>query len=240
MKKIITTITIFVSSVLCEAQVGLSSQYFPGLQLGAVTVNTGNPKFGKYKYAAGLPILMIDRMTNHWYTNIDMSALYYGVTQTNKANDNRIQISKGEGAVIAGRLGYVFGKGDQFRIGPNINFGSNTSNLDSSKATFIGNRNYYNVGLGVIAYQKLGKFRVIGKLGFERYSKKGYLTSGRGSYLEITVGRVIYQKYGLSIMPSFYAKKFGYIDKAGVATAAAPYTAKVRMFVIRFGLTKFF
>lgn len=235
MKKIIIPLSIVINSFICNAQVGFSCQYFPGLQVGSVKIKTDNPAIGTLKYGASLPLLMIDKISNHWYTNIDLSALYYGATQTNKSNDNRLKVSKAEGAFLAGRLGYLFGKGDQFRMGPNINVGLSTSNLDSIKKPFD-QRAYTNLGLGVVVYKKFGKVKVALKVGYERYSAKGFINNGHGTYLETTIAYSIFQKYGLSVMPSFYSKKFEYIPKnAGVVT-----NAKVTSFVIRFGLTKFF
>jgi hypothetical protein len=211
--------------------------------VGFVTVNSSH--YGKYKYGAGLPLLLIDRMTNHWYTNIDFSALYYGATQTNKANDNRLKISKAEGAVSAFRLGYLWGDGDQFRIGGNLNFGWNTSNLDSLIRPFDhitkNKRVYLNYGLGVIAYQKFGRFRVMGKLGYELYRRKDLLTGGSGFYFEGTIGYSFYQKYGISVMPCFYSKKLSYLPLATAgSTAPSEATAKIKSMVLRVGITKFF
>lgn len=237
-----TFILLFVAAMMgktARAQgVGMNCQYFPGVQFGVVSVKaTNNAKFSKYNYGAGIPLLMIDRITNHWYTNVDFSALYYAATQTNKAQDNRIKISKAEGAYCSGRLGYMFGSGDQFRIGPNLNVGSVTSNLDSLKKPFS-QKAYYNYGLGVVAYKKFGKFRVVGKLGYEIYAKKNYITKGHGTYFEGTIGYSFYQKYGLSIMPCLYSKKLTYVPDGGVISS--PADAKVFSFVIRLGLTKFF
>jgi hypothetical protein len=239
MKKTIITLSLLLAVTLSRAQkVGMNCQYFPALQVGFVNVKTtDNPKFSKYRYGAGLPILMIDRVTSRWYTNIDLSALYYGATQTNKANDNRIKISKAEGAICSGRLGYLFGDGDQFRFGFNGNLGISTSNLDSTLRP-LKQRSYYNYGLGLIAYKKFGKFRVVGKVGYELYAKKGYVIKGHGTYFEGTIGYSFYQKYGLSIMPCFYSKKMDYIPDGG--NANSPAKAKVKSFVIRLGLTKFF
>jgi len=235
MRILFTAVSLLISSLFVKAQVGINCQYFPGLQVGFVKVKTDNAKLGEYKYGAGLPILMIDRIKDHWYLNADLSALYYGATQTNKANDNQIKISKAEGAFFSGRVGYMFGKGDQFRMGPNINVGSSTSNLDSLKKTFD-QRAYTNLGLGVVAYKKFGKLRLVGKVGYERYSAKTFITKAHGTYFEGTIAYSIYQKYGLSIMPTFYSKKFEYTPKNDATVT----NAKVKSFVIRFGLTKFF
>ena len=225
--------------------VGMSCQYFPGIQIGAVSVKaTNHPKFTKNSYGAGLPLLMIDKVTNHWYTNIDMSALYYGATQTNKANDNRLKISKAEGGVIAGRVGYLWGDGDQFRIGGNLNIGLSTSNLDSAVRPFkdqmFNKRSYYNYGLGVIAYKKFGKFRAVGKVGYELYRRKGMITKASGFYFEGTLGYSFYQKYGISVMPCFYSKKFAYTPLGTNGSVPSEANAKVRSFVLRMGITKFF
>ncbi|MBL7937384.1 MAG: hypothetical protein JNM51_16380 [Bacteroidia bacterium] len=234
MKKILL-FSILLNGFISQAQVGFNCQYFPGLQFGKVKVKTDNATLGTYKYNAGLPILMIDRIGNHWYTNVDLSALYYGATQTNNANDNRIKISKAEGGFASGRLGYLFGKGDQFRMGPNINVGLSSSNLDSLKKPFD-QRTYVNLGLGVVVYKKFGKIRTSAKIGYERYSQKSFITKGHGTYLEAVIAYPIFQKYGLSVMPCFYSKKFEYTSKGNGAVT----NAKVTSFAIRFGLTKFF
>lgn len=244
MKKTAITLTLLLRCVFAKAQVGMSCQYFPGLQTGIVSVKTqNNNDIGggtrKYKHGASLPLLMVDRIKNRWYTLVDFSALYYGATQTNKSNDDRVKISKAEGGLIAGRAGYLFGEGDQYRVGPCLTFGYSTSNLDSSRKAFDFKRAYYNYGLGIVGYKKFGKFRVAGKAGFELYRRKNYLSGkGHGMFFEGTIGYSFYQKYGLSIMPCLYTKKFGYTSVNGSASDGT--TAKVRSFVIRFGLTKFF
>lgn len=237
MKRTIIIVCMLMASTLIRAQgVGLNCQYFPGVQLGFVSVkSTGNPQYGKYRFGAGVPLLMIDRITDRWYTHIDMNALYYSATQTNKANDDRVKISKAEGGLFAGRVGYMFGEGDNFRFGINGNVGYMTSNLDSLKRPFK-QRGYFNYGLGVLAYKKFGKFRVVGKVGYELYRKKDFLTKSRGVYFEGTIAYSFYQKYGLSVMPCFYSKGFNYMPVGGGPEAKA----KVRSFVLRVGLTKFF
>lgn len=243
-KTIILLLACMAGAKSMEAQgVGMSCQYFPGAQIGRVSVKT--PLYGKYAYGAGLPLLMIDRISNHWYTNMDYSALYYGATQTNKASDNQIKISKAEGAVAAFRGGYLWGDGDQFRIGGNLNFGWNTSNLDSLKVPMDhmlrNKRVYMNYGLGLIAYKKFGKFRAVGKVGYELYRRKGLLNGGSGFYMEGTLGYSFYQKYGISVMPCFYSKTLNYfsMDKNFVVSTTEA-KAKVRAFVLRVGITKFF
>jgi hypothetical protein len=243
MKKRLIMLFLLAGSIFVKAQVGMSCQYFPGAQVGVVTVKTeNNPHLGggtqKYKFGAGLPLLLVDRIKNRWYTLVDFSALYYAATQTNKANDDRIKISKAEGALYAGRLGYMFGEGDHFRIGPSLAFGVGTSNLDSIDRPFK-QKSYLNYGLGIVAYKKFGKFRVAGKAGYELYRQKNYLTKGSGMYFEATLGYSIYQKYGLSIMPCLYTKSFGYISSEGGAATDAT-TAKVKALVLRVGLTRFF
>ncbi|MCC6369382.1 MAG: hypothetical protein IT236_00110 [Bacteroidia bacterium] len=245
MKKtfILLFLGLFTGKIALAQNVGMSCQYFPGAQVGRVSVKTSH--YGKYAYGAGLPLLMIDRVSNHWYTNMDFSALYYGATQTNKANDNQLKISKAEGAVSAFRLGYLWGEGDQFRMGGNLNFGWNTSNLDSlikpMDHMLRNKRVYLNYGLGVIAYKKFGKFRAVGKVGYELYRRKGLLNGGSGFYFEGTVGYSFYQKYGISVMPCFYSKSLTYtpLTKSG-GTVLPEDKAKVRAFVLRVGITKFF
>lgn len=236
MKKHLITLSLLVSVFITKAQVGMNCQYVPGIQFGAVKVKTNNAALGeKYSYGAGLPLMMIDRLTNHWYTNLDMNALYYAVTQTNKAQDNKIKIAKTEGGYCAGRLGYAWGKGDQMRVGFSGNIGLSTSNLDSSKRA-LDPRGYTNFGGGLLLYKKLGKIRFIGKVGYEKFTNKKFITKASGFYVETTIGYSFYQKYGISIMPCYYSKKFVYNTKAN-ATATE---AKVTSFVLRLGLTKFF
>lgn len=230
---------LFMSSLQAQ-DVGMNCQYFPGVQVGFVTVKaTNNPLFTKYKYGAALPLLMIDRITSHWYFNLDLNALYYGATQTNKANDDRIKISKAEGGYCAGRVGYMFGKGDNFRFGINGNLGAQTSNLDSLNRP-LKQRSYLNYGLGVLAYKKFGKLRFAGKVGFELYRKKDYVLNGHGIYIEGTIGYSLFQKYGISIMPCYYSKKFGYLPLAAGGNLNAEASAKVKSMVLRLGLTRFF
>lgn len=241
-KTFILLITAISCRVALAQGVGMSCQYFPGVQVGFVSVKktaTG----AKETFGAGLPILLIDRIGNHWYSNMDFSALYYAATATNKANDDQIKISKAEGAVYAGRLGYLFGKGDQFRMGPNVNLGFMTSNLDASKRPMDhifgdNKRTYYNFGLGVVAYKKFGKFRAAAKLGLEFYSRKNFLAKrGNGFYFEGTLGYSFYQKYGVSVMPCFYSKKLTYITPT---SGAAGEEAKVKSMALKVGLSRFF
>ena len=240
MKKTFITLSLLLALTLSRAQEpGLSCQYFPGLQLGFVSVKaTGNSQFSKYKYGAPVPLLLVDKLANHWYTNIDLSAFYYAATQTNKANDNRLKISKAEGGLFAGRLGYAFGESDHFRFGFFGSGGISTSNLDSIRmpADQFKKRYYYNYGGGLIALKKFGKFRVMGKIGYELYKMKNYITKGHGLYFEGTIGYSFYQKYGLSVMPCIYSKKMDYLPLSGTA----PANAKVKSFVLRIGLTRFF
>ena len=240
-KKTIAIGLVLIATSLVRAQdVGMNCQYFPGVQVGFVSVKvTNNPQFTKYRYGAALPLLMIDRITNRWYVNMDLNALYYGATQTNKANDDRIKISKAEGGYCAGRLGYMFGKGDNFRFGINGNLGLQTSNLDSLNRP-LKQRSYLNYGIGVLAYKKFGKLRVAGKAGFELYRKKDYVLNGHGLYFEGTIGYSLFQKYGVSVMPCFYTKKLGYLPLAAGSNLNAEASAKVRSFVLRMGLTRFF
>lgn len=243
MKKTIITLSLLLAVTLSQAQdPGMSCQYFPGAQVGFVSVKaTGNNKFTKYKYGAPLPLLMIDKLANHWYTNLDFSAFYYAATQTNKANDNRLKINKAEGGLAAGRLGYAFGSGEKFRMGFYGALGYSTSNLDSLRTTKnqFQDRSYFNYGGGIIALRKFGKFRVMGKIGYELYKRKSFVNKGHGMYFEGTIGYSFYQKYGLSVMPCFYSKKMDYVP-LGMDANSPVANAKVKSFVLRIGLTKFF
>jgi hypothetical protein len=242
MKKLLLSLAVLISGGTMKAQVGMNSQYIPGGQIGFVSVSgTGHPNFDKISFGAGLPLLMFDRLGNHWYSNLDLSALYYGATQTNKANDNRIAISKAEGAICNGRLGYTGGDGDQYRIGGYLGFGWSTSNLDSIVKPFD-YKSYLNWSIGVIGYKKFGKLRTIAKLAYEIYTAKNYISRGSGFYFEGTVGYSFYQKYGISVMPCFYHKGFTYwgTDRNDQGNVVANVEASVNSFVLKFGLCRFF
>ncbi len=243
MKKRIIALALLIMGLGTQAQVGMNCQYVPGLQFGHIKVKTDNAALGTYKYSAGLPLMMIDRITNHWYVNMDMNGLYYAVTQTNKANSDKIKIAKTEGGYFSARLGYLWGKGDQFRVGGCFDLGASTSNLDSSKRA-LEPRAYTNIGLGIIVYKKLGKLRVAGKLGYEKLTAKSWITKGSNLYLEGTFAYSIFQKYGISIMPAWSSKKFAYTSKFtpkdGTSLTGTTINAKVGYFALRFGLTKFF
>jgi hypothetical protein len=227
------------------AQVGMNCQFVPGLQVGAIKVKSDNAKIKEYKYAAGLPIFMLDRLKNKWYANLDMNGLYYSVTQYNKSNRSKpdsTKLAKTEGGMFAGRIGYAFGKTDSRRIGINGNLGYCMSNLDASVKTLDGVAKYWNIGGGVFFYQKIGsKMRAMAKVGYEVYSNKkasGNIATlkGKGTYLEATLAYNIYQKYGLAVMPAIYSKKFTY-NYAGDSNTT---TTKVKNIALRFGFTKFF
>ena len=169
-----------------------------------------------------------------------MNALYYGATQANKAADGQIKIAHTEGGYFAGRLGRMFGKKETFRFGINLNCGYSTSNLDSAKKTFDP-RGYLNFGGGLLVYKKIGKMRVVAKFGYDIYNAKSFIANGHGTYLETTFAYMIYQKYGLSIMPAYYSKKFNYTPKTVNTPLAnvANTNAHVTSLVFRIGLTKF-
>jgi hypothetical protein len=221
---------------IATAQVGINCQYIPAIQFGSVKIKTDNPALGTMKFGAGLPLMMLDRVGSKNYWHMDMNALYYGATQTNKAADGKIKIAKTEGGYFAGRFGRLFGKGDEFRFGVNANLGYMASNLDSAKKTFDP-KGYLNFGGGLLMYKKIGaKLRFVGKFGYEKYSAKSYITKGSGIYIETTFAYMIYQKYGLSLMPCYYSKKFVYTptNHGGLLT-----NGKVTSMVFRLGITKF-
>ncbi len=241
MNKKLLIVLLAIFGMKLSAQVGMNCQFVPGIQVGFVKVKSDNTKLGDYKYGAALPVFMIDRLTAKWYTNLDMNALYYATTQFNNANAGKIKIAKTEGAYVAGRLGYGFGKGESTRVGPNLNLGWGASNLDSSKRV-LNVPSYTTIGGGLFFYQKIGtRIRAMVKGGFEKYSGKNAnnnvkALSGSGIYLEGTVAYNVYQKYGLSLMPAFYSKKFKY-NYGGETTIT---NTKLKSIVIRFGFVKFF
>lgn len=233
---ILVGIIIVQAGFLFAQKNGMNAQYFPGLQLGVVKVNTNHSKIGSYSYGAGLPVLMIDRITAKWYLNLDLNATYYAAAQTNRAADDRVKISKAEGGFISGRVGYmVYRKSDKFRAGININYGLMTSNLDSNRKPFE-QRNYTGLGGGLIFYKAIDKLGIMAKVGYEKYSRKSFIDKANGFYFEGTVGYKILQKFGVSLMPCFYSKKFTYKAKVDGALTEA----KVTSFVLRLGMTKFF
>lgn len=241
MKKQIITLLLAAGSLAATAQVGLNCQYLPGVQFGSVKVKTNNALLGEYKYGAALPLMMLDRVGNKWYWNMDMNALYYGATQGNKANSGKIKIAKTEGGYFSMRAGRVFGKGEVSRVGFSVNFGWSASNLDSS-IKVMDPKGYTNMGLGAVYYHKFGKIRFVGRLGYEKLASKKYITKGSGLYLETTFAYKIYQKFGLSLSPCWYSKKFTYEpDGAGAGNTfpAGATEAKVKSIVFRFGITKF-
>lgn len=232
-------LALMVYGLTANAQVGINCQYMPAIQFGSVKVKVTDPKLGTYKYGAGLPLMMLDRIGAKWYWNMDMNALYYGATQANKAADNQIKIAKTEGGYFSSRVGRMFGKGDQNRFGACFSLGYSTSNLDSAKKTFEP-RGYMNYGLGILYYQKMGKLRFVGKVGYEKYSAK-FITKGKGSgiYIETTFAYMIYQKFGISLMPCIYSKKFNYTPELASGVSVAATDAKVSSTVFRLGITKF-
>lgn len=238
MIKKVLLLTMLALSTASFAQVGINCQYIPGLQFGSVKIKTNNTALGDYKYGAGMPLMMIDRFGAKWYWNLDMNALYYAATSMNKAADNQIKIAKTEGGMLAGRMGRLFGKGDQQRIGVCINWGWTASNLDSNKKT-MDVPSYMNLGAGLLYYKKFGsKMRITMKLGYEGYSAKKYIEKASGIFFESTVAYMVFQKYGFSISPCYYSKKFNYTPSiSGVALPATE--AKLSSLVFRIGLTKF-
>jgi hypothetical protein len=240
MKRLLLSLAVLWSGVSLTAQVGMSSQYLPGGQVGGVWISTtGHPNMDKVSFGAGLPLLMLDRLGNHWYTNVDLSALYYGATQSNKANDNQIPIAKSEGPLCNFRLGYTGGDGEEYRIGGYLGFGWNTSNLDSIVIPFD-SKYYLNWSLGAIGYYKFGKFRTMAKLAYEIYTRKDYISRGSGFYLETSLGYTFYQKYGISVMPCFYHKGFTYFATGRDGNVYPNVEASVNSLVLKFGLCRFF
>jgi len=246
MKKKLLTLLLALIGLGVYSQVGFNCQFVPGAQFGFVKIKSTNTKLSN-SHGAGFPLFMIDRIKTKWYTHLDMNGLYYSVTQFNKSNRSKVdssKVAKTEGGMFAGRLGYGFGKGEDFRVGPNVNVGYMMSNLGSSIKTFDGIANYWNIGGGVFAYKKInGKIRTMAKFGYEKYSNKTATANsqiknlrGSGIYLEGTVAYNFYQKYGLAVMPAFYSKKFTF--NYGNETAVTE--SKLKSFVLRIGFTKFF
>lgn len=228
-----------VYGLTANAQVGINCQYMPAIQFGSVKIKSENNPAYNYKYGAGLPLMMLDRVGAKWYWNMDMNALYYGATQANKAADGQIKIAKTEGGYFASRVGRMFGKGDQSRFGACLNIGYSASNLDSAKKTFEP-KGYLNYGLGILYYQKVGKkIRFVGKIGYDVYSAKSYITKAHGTYFETTFAYMIYQKFGISLMPCYYSKSFTYKPSLHPLPNNEDTKAKVKSLVFRIGITKF-
>lgn len=232
MKIKLIILTLLLMSTAGMAQVGFNCQYVPGIQLGRVKVKSDH--YGVYKYSAGLPTMMIDRLKGKWYSHMDLTSLYYMLTQINKAK--YLKIAKNEGGVASFRFGYAFGKGESFRAGPLLSAGFSQSNLDSIRNVYDAN-GYYNFGGGVMVYNKInGKISVMGKLGYEKMkgSKQKDL-EGSNKYLELTVAYKIYQKFGVSVMPSWNSRNYSFTNREGVLD-----NGKLKMTSLRIGLTKFY
>lgn len=241
MKKSLIIMVLSILSWNAHSQIGFNCQYVPGVQFGFTSVKTDG--WGKYKYGAGLATMMIDRMTSKWYSNLDMNSLYYSLTQINRGK--YAKIAKNEGGLFAGRLGRVFGKSDDTRFGFYFGLGMSQSNIDSvAKVTFEsgGVKSFWNYGLGLLAYKKIGRLHAMAKVGYDIWSWKKTNLKGGQIILEGTVGYKLYQKYGISVMPCFYIKSFTFDSRktTGTSTNSTPDKGKSSTFVLRLGLTKFF
>jgi hypothetical protein len=75
------------------------------------------------------------------------------------------------------------------------------------------------------------------KLGYEKMKGKKDLVSGRLIFMEATVAYELYQKFGISVQPAFYGRKFDFTQKSNPVA----YTGtKASQFVLKIGITKFF
>jgi hypothetical protein len=238
MKKTLIVALILVAG-FAKAQVGMNCQYVPGVQIGSTTVKSD--KWGKYRYNAGLALMMLDRMTDKWYVHMDMNSLYYSLTQMNRGK--YLKIAKNEGGIFGMRLGRVFGNDDSFRAGFSLNGGYSQSNIDSTKTVEFkgsGAKSYWNYGLGLLAYKRLGDLHVMAKVGYEKLKEKGIGMNGRTIYIETTVGYRILEDYGISIMPCLFMKKYEFNSTNTAYNPVVADKGKSTTFVLRAGITKFF
>lgn len=239
MKRKLLLLALVLTGLWTRAQVGMNCQYVPGIQLGMTKVKSD--KWGDYKYGAGLATMMLDRMTDKWYVNLDMNSLYYSITQMNKGK--YLKIAKNEGGIFGMRLGRVFGNNDNFRAGFSLNGGYMQSNIDSIKTVSItssGVKGFYNYGAGAIVYKRFGDLHAMAKIGYEKLKNKSIAMNGRQIYLETTIGYRFLQHYGLSVMPCLYLKKYEFNSSNVDRNATVADKGKSTTFVLRMGLTKFF
>ncbi|MFL5751912.1 MAG: hypothetical protein ACJ76F_00775, partial [Bacteroidia bacterium] len=195
---------------------------------------------GSYHYGAGLATMMVDRMTDKWYVNMDMNSLYYSITQMNKGK--YLKIAKNEGGIFGMRIGRVFGNDDSFRAGFSLNGGYMQSNIDSIKTVTLANngvKGFYNYGAGAIVYKRFGDLHAMAKIGYEKLKYKTTM-NGRQIYIETTVGYRFLQHYGLSVMPCLYLKKYKFNSTNTEHNTIVEDNGKSTTFVLRIGLTKFF
>lgn len=217
---------------------GFASQFVPGLQVGSNKIKYEGGT--KYKFGASLPVMELDRIGPKWYFNIGLTDGYYRLTSLNKqkkmARDSS-KYAKNNGQLIGGRVGYVFGKGEFQRIGFSVNGSWSAVNAAMS---YDPDRvvTYTTLGLGAIYYRKIGKsLNVMLKAGFEKMKGKEFAVNGRLLYMETTIAYEFFQKFGVSVQPALYGRKFDFTDKDhGGATLAG---TKASQFVIKVGITKF-
>jgi hypothetical protein len=240
MKQKLILSALLLTAFFVRGQVGMNCQYVPGIQLGSTTVKS--EKWGKYHYGAGLATMMIDRMTDKWYVNMDMNSLYYSITQMNRGK--YAKIAKNEGGLFGMRIGHVWGNDDSFRAGFSLNGGWMQSNIDSVKTVSLSNggvKGFYNYGLGLIAYKKIGEnLHTMAKIGYEKLKYKSTQMDGRQIYIETTIGYRLLDSYGLSVMPCLYMKKYQFNSQSHSGGDAVLDNGKSTTFVLRMGLTKFF
>ncbi|HBX53475.1 MAG: hypothetical protein A2275_01875 [Bacteroidetes bacterium RIFOXYA12_FULL_35_11] len=233
-------ISIFVlTSLWSAAQVGFNCQYAPGLQFGLSKVKSDITK-NNYSYRVGMPVMLIDYVSDRWYWNTDMTGVFYMLSATNKSKTKEAQedLARTDGALFGFRMGRMFGEKDNLggddalRIGFSLNAGYNQVNIDSTKLSEVSEAySYGSYGLGLVVYKKFKEFHTMGKIGYEVIAKKP--VKGKCIYLEGTLGMKIYQKFGISVMPGMYFRsfdKFNDTDKK----------VKSSLLTLRFGFTKFF
>lgn len=249
MRKQIITLTLILASLWATAQkVGFNCQYIPGLQLGIVKVSSKDLPKNNYSYRVGMPTMMIDRVTNKWYVNMDLSSIFYILSANNKsrAKDADETLARTDGGLCSFRLGRMFGEKKKLggtnamRVGFSVNMGYNQTNIDSIRLNNVGKTYAYgSYGLGLVVYKQLDGIYTMGKIGYDAIGQKD--VKGKNIYIETTFGIKMYQKFGLSVMPCMYFRTFNnFTSTDSGSSTATNSTIKSKLFTIKFGLTKFF
>jgi hypothetical protein len=184
---------------------GFASQFVPGLQLGGTSGKHADGT--KFKYGAGLAIMELDALKNKFYINVNASDFYYRVTTLNrraKMLRDSSKLAKNNGQMFGMRLGYTFGKEAATRYGFFV--GGSYSDINATQSY-----DYGAFGGGLMFYKKLGKkLHAMAKVGYEVMKGKKYTVKGRTMLFEATVAYEFYQKFGISVQPAFYGRKFDF------------------------------
>lgn len=146
--------------------------------------------------------------------------------------------AKNNGQLFGLRIGRLFGKGESSRFGISIN--GSWSSVNALKSYDINKGvNFGTFGGGFLVYQKIGKkLNMLLKGGYEIMKAKKYNVNGRLIYIEPTIAYEIFQRFGVSVSPSFYFRNF---DFTNTDITGSPVFAgtKANQVVLKIGIAKF-